>query len=166
MQYSGVSIEKVISPSTESKINVNDGSFVMCVPAKTFKEDVRVCVREIIAGPFELPAGYQAASLAYCVELDKEDMQFQNDISIRIRHCAEIKSKEDCTKLEFMSASLSKSGKPVYYTFNKIKGGNFSSDLQHGEISLNHFSYWMIGATSLGAGIIIGGTAMYLWSKL
>lgn len=131
--------------------------------------EAKLLIHEVTAGAFVFPTGYQAASLAYLVELSKE-VRFQKKVDIQMRHGAKLRSKEESGKLIFVSASSTpqqtERGDQVY-TFKIIEGGEFDQFDPHGKVALNHFSIIAIageGTLDLSeAGILDCGAL--LWSK-
>lgn len=115
-------------------IETENGNMSIACPESTFDEEVTVRIREITAGTFVFPTGYQAASLAYLVDLDKE-VKFRKEVAIQMHHSA---NKKDTEKLIFVYTSSNlKPADDSKYIFEMVKGGIFSND--HGKVSLDHF---------------------------
>ena len=98
-------------------------------------------------GPFELPDEYESASPAYLILHNKQ--LFQEDITVRIHHYANLQSEEDCADMVFLSASSApdyQDSHPVY-TFKELVGsqGMFKPGDQVGEVLLRHFCFTRVG---------------------
>jgi hypothetical protein len=110
------------------------------------------------SGPFELPDEYESASPAYLLRHDKVD--FQKDLTIRMRHYACLEREEDCEDMVFLSASSTPENRescPVY-TFKEIHGAKrmFKAGDQVGEISLRHFCFTKIARKRHRKGVAAG----------
>ena len=153
-RYPGVMFYKTpvslhITSSEATLDHLHDLGISISVPEGSLssaEESLDLHVRACFHGPFRLPKGYRSASPAYLITHNRK-VDFQKDITIRIRHHACLESEEDCAKMRFLSASStpeykeSKPGPHPVYTFRKIRGAKirFALGDQVGEISLRHF---------------------------
>lgn len=106
------------------------------------EEGLELVICPCFSGPFQLPDGYEAASLTYLIK-ESPKTKFLKEMTLRMQHYISLQSQADCDDMEFFSASSipeSEDSRPVY-TFRKIEGfkGNFKPGCRVGEISLTHF---------------------------
>lgn len=126
VRFSDIIVEEDV-PIEGAKIATENDNLLITIPSETFNKKTKMVIHEVIAGAFLFPSGYQAASLAYLVEVDKE-IKFQKKVYVQLCHSAKLKSEDDSKRLIFVSASstpqITEAGDPVY-VFEKIEGGNF-----------------------------------------
>ena len=105
-------------------------------------DDVNLHIQSCFSGPFELPSTYDSASPAFLIHLSRR-VDFQKDVTVKIRHHVSLQSEEDCEDMVFLSASSTpenRESQPVY-TFKTICGTKtvFRPGRQMGKIALRHF---------------------------
>ena len=101
------------------------------------------------AGPFQLPEDYELASPVFLI---LHSFQFLYDITLTIYHCYDLKTKEDCDDMAFLSSpstpSVIENQTPVYQF--KVLGKEmfeemFEPSKDYGQVSLKHFCLCAVG---------------------
>ena len=113
-------------------------------------EPLKLHIRPCLSGPFQLPPEYEPASPVYLIQYSKE-ANFRKDLTAKIHHYVNLKSREDCEDMAFFSASstpqYTKGTNPVY-NFKKTGANTRFSEEDHiliGEISLRPFCFIQVG---------------------
>ena len=102
-----------------------------------------------LAGPFDMPKGYQATSPPYLISPAFEfespyqinpAFEFESEVKLSIAHYAHLESSKDYDRMSFVTSSSS----PKYstlprYKFKVMEGGIFNEREGYGVISLKHF---------------------------
>ena len=116
--------------------------FYIEVPQGALPPGVTASVRVevILGGQFQFPEKSQLISAIYAVISSEV---FLKEVAINIKHCAVIKTKEQCSSFRFIIAKCSQEVLP--YTFRE-REGNFNPHTQYGTIKLKRFS--LIGLTA------------------
>ena len=108
------------------------------------------------AGKFVFPEGSTLIS-GVCYISVSSSSELNKPVTIELMHCAHITDERQTQYLSFVTA---KSGPP--FKFEYLPGGLFSSDTQHGTISLKKFS--LIAIVMIGAIEVHGITAAVVGS--
>ena len=97
------------------------------------------------AGPFQLPEDYELASPVFLVS---PSFQFSCNITLKIYHFYDLKTKEDCDDMVFLSSPSTLSEidnqKPVYL-FKVLGKGMFEPSEDYGQVKLKHFCLCAVG---------------------
>ena len=97
------------------------------------------------AGPFQLPEDYKLASPVFLI---LHSFQCLYDITLTIYHCYDLKTKEDCDDMAFLSSpstpSVIENQKPVYQ-FKVLSKGMFKPSKDYGQVSPKHFCLCAVG---------------------
>ena len=96
---------------------------------------VRVAMKAILEGQFELPEDAQLVSAVYWVSASET---FLKKVSVHIQHCARITSEEDAFDYKIIVGKSSQKSLP--YTF-QIRNGIFSPKSQLATISVKQFCF-------------------------
>ena len=88
-----------------------------------------------MGGKFEFPEGTELVSAVYAISFAKELLQ---PVKLDVQHCVSLESKQQLKHLSFVKASLKHRVLP--YKFERIDGGEFSTDSFYGGITRNQFS--------------------------
>ena len=98
---------------------------------------VELRVRPCLAGPFDMPRGYQATSPPYLIS---PAFEFECAVRLSIAHCAHLESSRDYSRMTFVTSSSSPKYSPLpRYKFKVMEGGIFNEREGYGVISLKHF---------------------------
>ena len=103
-------------------------------------------VHPCLAGPFVLPADYEAASPVYLIQ-PSTGGEIHTDVTMCIHHCASLKSEEDCRNMRFLSASpTSQEEASPTYTLTEMNGiaEKFKEGNQIGAITVNKFGLFAV----------------------
>ena len=123
-------------------------------------ESVDLVIQPCLSGPFEMPEDIKPASPAYLIETKKK-VELKKSLIVRIQHCANLQTEEDCKDMVFLQANsypVHRPGSKPVYIFKKVDGveGRFTAgESQVGEIELTQFSFLGIGRKSTGILIIM-----------
>ena len=97
------------------------------------------------AGPFQLPEDYELASPVFLI---LHSFQCLYDITLTIYHYYDLKTKEDCDDMAFLSSpstpSVIENQKPVYQ-FKVLSKGMFKPSKDYGQVSPKHFCLCAVG---------------------
>ncbi|ORU90818.1 MAG: hypothetical protein A6F71_07660 [Cycloclasticus sp. symbiont of Poecilosclerida sp. M] len=106
-------------------------------------EELEFLVHPCLAGPFLLPADYEAASPVYLIQPSSTGGEIHTDVTVCIRHFASLKSEEDCRNMKFLSATPTSQ---ETYKFTEINGvtEKFKKGSQTGEIALKEFGFLVV----------------------
>ena len=107
-------------------------------------EKLEFKVHPCLAGPFVLPADYEAASPVYLIQPITAG-EIHTDVTVCIHHCASLKSEEDCRNMRFLSATSQEEASPIY-TFTEMKrvAEKFKEGKKIGEIAINEFGLFVV----------------------
>lgn len=98
-------------------------------------ETVRITIKALVGGHFNMPKGTELISVVYVVFTSKPLLQ---PVELGIQHCANLVTQDHTSYLSFASAPLNESNLP--YEFQLEKGGKFYQNDQYGSIALSQFS--------------------------
>ncbi len=111
---------------------------------------LEVSIQPCFSGPFELPDNIELVSPAYVIKHSRK-VNFIKDVTLKIRHYANLQTDEDCKDMVFLTASSSpkfRDSNPVY-VFKEMKAANSSfkpnEEEPVGEIALRHFCISLLG---------------------
>ncbi len=111
---------------------------------------LEVSIQPCFSGPYELPDNIDLASPAYVIKPSRK-VNFIKDVTLKIRHYANLQTDEDCTDMVFLTASSSpkfRESKPVY-VFKEMKAANVSfkpnEEEPVGEVALQHYCVTLLG---------------------
>ena len=124
-------------------------------------EKLEFLVCPCLAGPFVLPADYEAASPVYLIQ-PTTGGEIHPDVTVCIHHCASLKSKRDYRNMRFLSAS------PTYqenYTFTDFNG-EFKGEDQVVKVVLKGFGFIVVAKKkSKGRNVVVEpGMILYFTS--
>ena len=118
-------------------------------------EKLEFKVHPCLAGPFVLPADYEAVSPVYLIQ-PRSGGEINTDVTVCIHHCANLKSEEDCRNMKFLSASSTsqEEGSPPY-TFTEMNGvaEKFKEGSQIGEIIVHEFGLFAVAISRGNKGL-------------
>ena len=93
-----------------------------------------VVVKALVGGKFQFPEGTELVSAVYAISFAKELLQ---PVKLDVQHCVSLESKQQLKHLSFVKASLKHRVPP--YEFERIDGGEFSTDSFYGSITRRQF---------------------------
>ena len=100
-------------------------------------EVMELRVRPCLAGPFDMPKGYQATSPPYLIS---PAFEFESEVKLSIAHYAHLESSKDYDRMTFVTSSSFPKYSPLpRYKFKVMEGGIFNERDGYGLISLKHF---------------------------
>ena len=146
-------IKKEFITSDEKTINLEDVGISITFPKNSLSSSdppLEITIQPCFSGPFEMPDGIESVSPAYIIKYNRK-ITFLKDVILKIRHYANLQTKEDCDNMAFLSASSIPEyrGSCPFYVFKEITDtkGLFGPGQQKplGEIQLKHFSIIAIG---------------------
>ena len=107
------------------------------VPEDTLstKEIIRITVRALVGGQFQLPEDTELISAVYVISISKPLLK---PVKLEIQHCADLVTRDHTSYLSFATASISQST-TLPYQFRLQEGGQFCPGDQYGSITLPHF---------------------------
>ena len=97
-------------------------------------KECRLLIKVGLSGQFSLPQNTSLVSAVYWLDSEPR-LKFSQPLTLEIQHCAK---SSQTSKLSFALAKCSERNLP--YTFDLLKGGEFSSLSAYGCIQLSHFS--------------------------
>ena len=138
----GETVLEVVGNNLPQRLEWPGHGFYIEVPHGALGSGVTasVGVRAILAGQFKLPENRQLISAIYWIHTSEV---FLKEVAVNIRHCADLKNEEQCSKCNFIIAKCSQ--KELPYTF-KEKEGLFNPNTQYGTIKVKRFS--LVGETA------------------
>ena len=138
----GETVLEVVGDNLPQRLEWPGHGFYIEVPHGALGSGVTasVGVRAILAGQFKLPENRQLISAIYWIHTSEVILK---EVAANIRHCADLKSEEQCSKCNFIIAKCSQ--KEIPYTF-KEKEGLFNPNMQYGTIKVKRFS--LVGETA------------------
>ena len=146
-------VKKEFIMSDEKTINLEDVGISITFPENSLPSTdppLEITIQPCFSGPFEMPDGIESVSPAYIIKYSRK-ITFLKDVILKIRHYANLQTKEDCENMVFLSASSTPEyrGSSPVYVFKEITGtkGLFRPRQEKplGEIQLKHFSIIAIG---------------------
>ena len=93
-----------------------------------------VVVKALVGGKFQFPEGTELVSAVYAISFAKELLQ---PVKLDVQHCVSLESKQQLKHLSFVKASLKQ--RVPSYEFERIDGGEFSTDSFYGSITRHKF---------------------------
>ena len=126
----------LIQGDKPQSLNWEDYGFRLQFPQGTISpsDACDVVVKALVGGKFQFPEGIELVSAVYAISFAKELLQ---PVKLDIQHCVTLESKQQLKHLSFVKASLKQ--RVPHYEFEKIDGGEFSTDSFYGSINLHQF---------------------------
>ena len=140
-------VKKEFITSDEKTINLEDVGISITFPENSWPSSdppLEITIQPCFSGPFEMPDGIESVSPAYIIKYNRK-ITFIKDVILKIRHNANLQTKEDCENMVFLSARSTPEyrGSCPFYVFKEITDtkGLFGPRQEKplGEIQLKHF---------------------------
>ncbi len=145
--------KKKVTPLESCVDRLQDSGFSLAFPKDSFPSSdppLEVSIQPCFSGPFQLPDNIELVSPAYVIKPNRK-VNFIKDVTLKIRHYANLQTDEDCADMVFLTASSSpkfRESKPVY-VFKEMKAANVSfkpnEEEPVGEVALRHFFISSLG---------------------
>ena len=97
-------------------------------------EQMTINIKASIAGHYESPEDYDRVSAVFWFQCEP-NIELEKKVTLEMQHCAILKHTSD---LSFARAVCTQEKLP--YTFQLLKGGEFSNQSSYGVLSLSRFS--------------------------
>ena len=146
-------VKKESITSDEKTINLENVGISITFPENSLPSTdppLEITIQPCFSGSFEMPDGIESVSPAYIIKYNQK-ITFLKHVILKIRHYANLQTKEDCENMVFLSASSTPEyrGSTPVYVFREITDtkGLFRPRQEKplGEIQLKHFSIIAIG---------------------
>ena len=117
-------------------LNWTEYGFRLQFPIGTISpsDTCEVVVKALVGGKFQFPEGTELVSAVYAISFSKKLLQ---PVKLDVQHCVSLESKQQLKHLRFVKASLKQRVPP--YEFERIDGGEFSTDSFYGSITRHQF---------------------------
>ena len=122
-------------------------------------EECRLLIKVGLSGQFALPHNTSLVSAIYWLDSEPR-CKFSQPLTLEMQHCVK---PVHSSRLSFVHAKCSQKNLP--YTFEILKGGEFSSLSAYGCIQLHHFSLLGVGCNDPITGVRLYRACLFYLSS-